>query len=194
MKNEEHNWTKDDMILALYYTLYGLDTLEFDEYEYAEIRIGASVNSLRMQSANIRQYYKDMGYDRRFDSDYLLSDHYGMQRKVVDEYKDIHQSKLLDIVGGILIRLEPNIKSNTILAEKRKERKNYKKGIEKEILRLEKELDKSKKNLQNQKNMRLPASLIELGERKIKESEKEVSKAEINLFEYIKSVKQENNN
>jgi len=194
MKKGEHSWTKNDMILALYYTVYGLKDIGFDEYEYAEIRIGASVRSLRLQAANIRQYYKDQGYDQDFDNKYLLSDHYKLQRDVVDEYKDIPQYDFQELVEGILTILSPNISQNRKTAEERRIENDRKEEIRKMILKLQKERDDAKTELGNIKMSVAGMYRVGLDKQANKAIESALDRfnlAELNLTEYFKKLEEE---
>jgi hypothetical protein len=187
---ERHDWSKNDMILAFYYTLYGLDNIGITDYEFAEIHIGASLDSLLLQAANIRYYYKHMGYDWDFKTTCLLSDYYALQVEVIEEYKDLSESQLEDIVENILVSYIPNIEYNKKIAEQRMKEKKRKESINKEVEKLQKNYKKTVLNFEKTKkaNMRMPASLLHIADKKLKEDEEEINYAKLELEKFIGSL------
>lgn len=123
-----HKWNKEDAILTLYYVKFGLRNLPVkDEKEFAEWIIGSTVNSLTMQSANIRCL---LGYN-----DGVLTDYSKDQEFVVNNYNKLSKDELGKLVNSII--------------DKRDVNKNIKEGRKKKIqLERKKWEEKSQKDLE----------------------------------------------
>lgn len=100
-----HKWNKEDTIITLYYTKYGIKGLFVkDEKELAEFIIGTTETSLFLQSLNIRYI---LGYDEG-----TLTDFSKLQERVVDDYHNLSEDKLKNIVLDIIDKrdIDGNIK------------------------------------------------------------------------------------
>jgi hypothetical protein len=89
-----HEWSKEDNILALYYTKYGTFGLYLKDEKSLVNWIGTSVGSLKMQSANFRAL---MG-----QTNYSLSDYSKMQSEVYNQYGNMSKLELMKVVKGII--------------------------------------------------------------------------------------------
>lgn len=76
MASRNHNWTKEDNIVALYYYRFGTQHLGVDEKDIVSI-IGTTVASLKMQSKNFEML--DTGRSG-------LSDYSEIQSEVFNEF------------------------------------------------------------------------------------------------------------
>lgn len=95
MKVRTHVWNKEDAILTLYFTKFGVKKLGMkDEKELAEHVIGSSKDSLLMQSANIRYLLGEEGF--------TLSDTSKDQVEVVEQYCKYDETKLREVVENII--------------------------------------------------------------------------------------------
>ena len=81
-----HEWTKEDNILAFYYTKYGTYGLYLKDETSLAKWIGTSLGSLKMQSANFRGL---MG-----ESERALSDYSKLQSEVYNEYGEMSKMEL----------------------------------------------------------------------------------------------------
>ena len=96
-----HKWNKEDTIITLYFTKYGIKGLPVkDEKDLAEFVIGTTETSLVLQSLNIRYI---LGYDEG-----VLTDFSKLQEKVVDEYHGLSEDKLKNIVIDIINKRDIN--------------------------------------------------------------------------------------
>tara|TARA_R110000772_G_scaffold4683_7_gene16772 strand:+ start:5478 stop:5960 length:483 start_codon:yes stop_codon:yes gene_type:complete len=90
-----HKWDKNDSILTLYFVKFGLLKLPVeDEKEFAEWIIGSSEASLTLQSLNVRHL---LGHD-----EYTLTDYSKFQEEAVNEYCDLSEEDLREIVLSII--------------------------------------------------------------------------------------------
>lgn len=101
-RKNNHDWSKEDNIVALYYYRFGTKFLEMDENQVARA-IGTSVASLKMQSKNFEML--DTGRSG-------LSDYSKTQKDVFDEFgKSVRYilfkevKKILDLDRIILERM-----------------------------------------------------------------------------------------
>lgn len=91
-----HKWNKDDTVISLYYTLYDLKDLPVkSNIDLAECVIGTTLASLQMQSANVRCA---LGKTNN-----VLTDFSKIQLKVVEDYKNVSQKDLYNMVMNIII-------------------------------------------------------------------------------------------
>ena len=100
-----HKWNKEDTIITLYFTKYGIKGLPVkDEKELAEFLIGTTETSLILQSLNIRYI---LGYDEG-----TLTDFSKLQERVVDEYHKLSEENLRKMVIDIIDKrdFQENIK------------------------------------------------------------------------------------
>lgn len=96
-----HKWNKEDTIITLYFTKYGIKGLPVkDEKDLAEFVIGTTETSLVLQSLNIRYI---LGYDEG-----TLTDFSKLQEKVVDEYHGLSEDKLKNVVIDIIDKRDIN--------------------------------------------------------------------------------------
>jgi len=93
----EHKWNREDTIITLYYTKYGVRNLPVrDEKELAETVIGSSLDSLKMQSSNVNFVLgKTSGTLKCFSK---------LQKQIVEEFKSKSESEIsavaLDIIAS----------------------------------------------------------------------------------------------
>lgn len=96
-----HKWNKEDTIITLYFTKYGIKGLPVkDEKDLAEFVIGTTETFLVLQSLNIRYI---LGYDEG-----TLTDFSKLQEKVVDEYHGLSEDKLKNVVIDIIDKRDIN--------------------------------------------------------------------------------------
>jgi hypothetical protein len=89
-----HEWSKEDNILALYYTKYGTFGLYLRDENSLASWIGTSVGSLKMQSANFRAL---MG-----QTNYSLSDYSKIQSEVYNQYGNMSKVEMMKVVKNII--------------------------------------------------------------------------------------------
>jgi len=89
-----HEWTKEDNILAFYYTKYGTYGLYLKDEGSLAKWIGTSLGSLKMQSANFRGL---MG-----ESERALSDYSKLQAEVYNECGDMSKMELMKLCKSII--------------------------------------------------------------------------------------------
>lgn len=89
-----HEWTKEDNILAFYYTKYGTYGLYLKDENSLAKWIGSSLGSLKMQSANFRGL---MG-----ESERSLSDYSKLQAEVYNEYGNMSKMELMKVTKRII--------------------------------------------------------------------------------------------
>lgn len=91
-RKDDHKWTKNDTIILLYYYKFGTKYLGITEKEIVSF-IGTTIDSLKMQSANIRRLDNGLGG---------LSDYSVIQREVYDEYNNHIEYNLRSKVKEIM--------------------------------------------------------------------------------------------
>lgn len=107
----EHKWDRDDTIITLYYTKYGVKHLPVkDDKDLAENVIGSSLDSLKMQSSNVEFVLGTQGALNCFSK---------IQREIVDEFKMMQETDLRNIVLEIVGDTDRKV----VVAERIKERK-----------------------------------------------------------------------
>lgn len=89
-----HEWSKNDTILSLYYTKFGNKGLYLKTEEDIAKFIGTSSSSLKMQSANIRAI---MGQTKN-----SLSDYSQIQLETFNEYNGMSEYELRKVVKDII--------------------------------------------------------------------------------------------
>lgn len=89
-----HEWSKEDNILAFYYTKYGTYGLYLKDENSLAKWIGSSLGSLKMQSANFRGL---MG-----ESERALSDYSKLQAEVYNEYGNTSKMALMKVAKRII--------------------------------------------------------------------------------------------
>ena len=89
-----HEWTKEDNVLAFYYTKYGTYGLYLTDEKQLAKWIGSSLGSLKMQSANFRGL---MG-----ESERALSDYSKLQSEVYNEYGNMSKMELMKVAKLII--------------------------------------------------------------------------------------------
>jgi hypothetical protein len=89
-----HEWSKEDNILAFYYTKYGTYGLYLKDENSLAKWIGSSLGSLKMQSANFRAL---MG-----ESERALSDYSKLQAEVYNEYGNMSKMELMRVAKRII--------------------------------------------------------------------------------------------
>lgn len=89
-----HEWSKEDNILAFYYTKYGTYGLYLKDENSLAKWIGSSLGSLKMQSANFRGL---MG-----ESERALSDYSKLQAEVYNEYGNTSKMVLMKVAKRII--------------------------------------------------------------------------------------------
>lgn len=89
-----HEWSKEDNILALYFTKYGTSGLYLKDENSLVKWIGTSLGSLKMQSANFRTL---MG-----QTESSLSDYSKLQAEVYNEYGGMSRLELTRVVKKII--------------------------------------------------------------------------------------------
>ncbi len=95
MATKVKKWKKEDHIMALYYTRYGLKGLGArTETDFAEGILGCSVTSLKKNASNFRYL---MGNESEY------GDVKKMQREVYEEYKSMEETDIrnltLELIG-----------------------------------------------------------------------------------------------
>jgi len=106
----EHKWDKDDTIIALYYTKFGIKHLPVkDEKDLAENIIGSSLDSLKMLSTTLGKTH-DVSFSK-------------IQREVVDEFKKMQETDFRDVVLEIFSDTERKV----VVEERIKDRKENEK-------------------------------------------------------------------
>jgi hypothetical protein len=121
MNQREHIWNFEDGVITLYYFKFGTRNLPVrSDVELAEEIIGAPFESLKAQSANILFWVGDrsMGIDPRSSG---LTDVSKVQKKACDEYDDLDEPELREVVLKIIDskdRLDNLEKVNTFRKEK----------------------------------------------------------------------------
>ena len=60
----KQEWNEEDQMLAMYNSLYGVESLGYNKYEIAEDIIGSSVAALSKQTSNFDYLRGLPGYDR----------------------------------------------------------------------------------------------------------------------------------
>lgn len=112
----EHKWDRDDTIITLYYTKYGVKRLPVkDERDLAENVIGSSLDSLKMQSSNVEYVLgKTQGALNCFSK---------LQKEVVDEFKVMQETDLRNMVLEIVDDTDRKV----VVAERIKERREVEK-------------------------------------------------------------------
>lgn len=73
-------WNKNDQILAMFNSMYGLETLGMSKKDVAENIIGTSLASLNQQTSNFDYLRTGVGLDRPHE----------LQTEVYEEYKDLN--------------------------------------------------------------------------------------------------------
>jgi hypothetical protein len=91
-RKDNHIWTKNDNIIALYYYKYGIKLLGITEKEIINF-IGTTLDSLKMQSANIQRLDNSSGG---------LSDYSDIQKEVYDNYNNHIEYNLRSEVNKIM--------------------------------------------------------------------------------------------
>ena len=89
-----HEWTKEDNVLAFYYTKYGTYGLYLTDEKQLAKWIGSSLGSLKMQSSNFRGL---MG-----ESERALSDYSKLQSEVYNEYGNMSKMELMKVAKLII--------------------------------------------------------------------------------------------
>ena len=124
MKIREHKWDREDTIISLYFYKFGVKHLfpiVKDEIELAENIIGSSVDSLRMQSANIGYVITKRGLDCPSK----------LQESIVEEFNGVSENDLREEVIQIIensdrknvVSERIRIRKEQILLNKEKEKK-----------------------------------------------------------------------
>jgi hypothetical protein len=152
----EHKWNKDDTIITLYYYKFGIRRLPVKtDSELAETIIGSSLDSLRMQSANVSYIISKKGLDCPSK----------LQKDIVEEYDKMGETDLRNEVLQII----GNTDRVVIVAEriqilKEKEKENKKKD------------EKKKLDIMFRKMGKDPSKMRSIGIRPKTEEDKEVVK------------------
>jgi len=123
-----HKWTKDDTILTLYYVKHGIKDIPVKtEEELAIDIIGATLQSLKMQAANVRKVLGDSK-----EGSYVLDDFSKIQEKVVADYKGMNKDELQEIVDDIIMNADKIANRKAVKEmEKLKADEKDKKGLTK---------------------------------------------------------------
>lgn len=94
-----HDWNKDDMAIAFYFSQYDLEDLRIDINYLCNCVIGTTVDSLKMQSANINSYLTDGGETG-------LSDVKPYQISAIEVYSKFTKAELKSMVKDIINKRE----------------------------------------------------------------------------------------
>jgi len=89
-----HEWSKEDNIVAYYYSKYGTYGLYLRDENSLAKWIGSSLGSLKMQAANFRAL---MGL-----KEYSLSDYSKLQAEVYNECGNMSKIELMKLVKKII--------------------------------------------------------------------------------------------
>ena len=117
----EHKWDKDDTIITLYYTKFGIKHLPVkDEKDLAENIIGSSLDSLKIQSSTLGKTH-DVSFSK-------------IQREVVDEFKKMQETDLRDVVLEIFGDTERKVVVDERIKERKENEKEEKAKEEKKKL------------------------------------------------------------
>lgn len=125
MAPREHKWNKEDTIVTLYYQKYGIRHLPVkDDKELAETIIGSSLDSLRMQSANVQFILEKTGLDCPSK----------LQKEIVEDYDKMRESDLRNEVLSIIKNSERLIVvAERIKLRQEKEKEDKKKDDKKKL-------------------------------------------------------------
>ena len=85
-------WDKEDQILAMYNSLYGIEEFGMSKKEVAEKIIGTSLASFNQQTSNFDFQRTGQGLDRPHD----------LQSEVYEEFKDVPKEKFKEICRQII--------------------------------------------------------------------------------------------
>jgi hypothetical protein len=89
-----HEWSKEDNIVAYYYSKYGTYGLYLRDENSLAKWIGSSLGSLKMQAANFRALMGQVGH--------TLSDYSKLQSEVYNEYGNMSKIELMKLVKKII--------------------------------------------------------------------------------------------
>jgi hypothetical protein len=93
-RKDNHNWSREDNLIALYYYRFGTKFLEMDEKQIAN-EIGTTVASLKMQSKNFEML--DTGRSGLSDYSEIQSEVYRQFGKVARYGLFVEVKKALDL-------------------------------------------------------------------------------------------------
>jgi len=124
MKIKEHKWNREDTIISLYYYKFGVKYLYpivKDEVELAKNIIGSSVESLRIQAANIGCVLTKRGSESPSK----------LHETIVEEFSGVNENDLREEViqiiesddRKIVITERIKIRKDQIILNKEKEKK-----------------------------------------------------------------------
>ena len=85
-------WDKEDQMLAMYNSLYGIEEFGMSKNDVAEKIIGSSLGSFVQQTSNFDYLRTGQGLDRPHE----------LQTEVYDEFKDLPKEKFKQICQGII--------------------------------------------------------------------------------------------
>jgi len=116
MKNLQHEWSKNDLVIAYYMTNWDLNGLGITKEDIVDSVIPeTTVNSLNMQMANFRFLLNLDGYK--------LSDSSNMMKEIVDEYSDKNMNQIKDVVKSIIEKCDIKVGRNSRHNQKVNDRK-----------------------------------------------------------------------